>query len=47
MYQSGKRFAGVDGHKFRIDGVAYLNLNLSKEDGISFKIEYEPVLVSA
>ena len=41
-----KSGVGATGHKFRIDGVAFLNLKLQKEDGSFYHIEYEPVLVS-
>ena len=38
---------GVDGHKFSLLGMVYLNLKLHQTDGTFYTIEYEPVLVSA
>ena len=37
---------GVDGHKFSLLGIVYLNLKLHQTDGTFYTIEYEPVLVS-
>ena len=39
-----KSGVGATGHKFNIDGVAYLNLKWLKEGGSFYNIEYEPVL---
>ena len=37
---------GIDGHRFDIDGVAYLNLNFLTENNSRYMLEYEPVLIS-
>ena len=42
--QSG---VGIDGSKFAFDGIVYLNLVLSNEEGETFKLSYEAVLVSS
>ena len=42
--QSG---VGIDGSKFAFDDIVYLNLVLSNEDGETFELSYEPVLVSS
>ena len=39
--QSG---VGIDGSKFAFDGIVYLNLVLSNEEGETFELSYEPVL---
>ena len=44
LEQSG---VGIDGSKFAFDGIVYLNLVLSNEVGKTFKLSYEPVLVSS
>ena len=41
--QSG---VGIDGFKFAFDGIVYLNLVLSNEEGETFELSCEPVLVS-
>ncbi len=38
---------GVAGHKFQIDGVAYLNMKLITRYGSDYIIEYEPVLFTS
>ena len=42
--QSG---VGINGSKFAFDGIVYLNLVLSNEEGKTFELSYEPVLVSS
>ena len=42
--QSG---VGIDGSKLALHDIVYLNLVLSNEDGETFKLSYEPVLVSS
>ena len=37
---------GATGHSFKIDGVAFLNVGLRKEDGTFYQLEYEPVVIS-
>ena len=38
---------GVSGEKFELDGVAHLNIRFYREDGSSYLLEYQPVLVSS
>ena len=38
---------GISGETFRLDGVAYLNIKFLREDGTSYILEYQPVLVSS
>ena len=42
--QSG---VGMNGSKFAFDGIGYSNLVLSNEEGKTFELSYEPVLVSS
>ena len=42
--QSG---VGIDGSKFAFDDIVYLNLVLSNEEGETFELSYELVLVSS
>ena len=44
-YDSGG--VGIDGSKFAFDGIVYLNLVLSNEEGETFERSYEAVLVSS
>ena len=37
----------MDGHKFNLLGMVYLNLKLLQPDGTFYYIEYEAVFVSA
>ena len=38
---------GISGEKFELDGVAHLNIRFYREDGSSYLLEYQPVLVSS
>ena len=42
--QSG---VGLDGNNFAFDGIVYSNLVLSNEEGETFKLSDEPVLISS
>ena len=37
---------GVNGSKFKFDGMAYMNISFITEKGLPFIVEYEPILIS-
>ena len=38
---------GVPGEKFQFDGVAHLNIEFKREDGTTYTLQYQPLLVSS
>ena len=38
---------GINKSKFKFDGIAYLELSFSRQDGSNYRLQYEPILVSS